>query len=83
MAVTAAPSGRVPVYVDVEQGKTKGRHWQAWISISFNVEQIFIRINQQELRIHCRAPYSAARVRPTRWPEDHCEAVPRRLSTTG
>jgi hypothetical protein len=35
MAVTAAPHGRVPGCVDVEQGKSTGRFRQAWNSISF------------------------------------------------
>lgn len=34
MAVAAAPHGRVPGCVDVEQGKTTGRFRQAWNSIS-------------------------------------------------
>jgi len=34
MAVTAAPHGRVPGSVDVEQGITTGRFRQAWKSIS-------------------------------------------------
>ena len=35
MAVTAAPHGRVPGCVDVEQGKSTGRFRQAWKLISF------------------------------------------------
>ena len=34
MAVTAAPTRKEPGCVDVEQGKTMGRFWQAWNSIS-------------------------------------------------
>ena len=34
MAVTAAPTRKEPGCVDVELGKSTGRFWQAWKSIS-------------------------------------------------
>ena len=85
MAVTAAPHGRVPGYVDVEQVKTTGRFRQAWnlISLFFTTQACgtrLTRINQEEQRIHYYGPCSGAPVRPIQSSVDRYEAVRRQLS---
>ena len=71
MAVTAAPHGRVPVCVDVEQGNIY-RQVSAGIELNLLcfsqsnlVALIYSRLSQLEQRIHCCGPCSDSLVRPT------------------
>ena len=81
MAVTAAPHGRVPGCVDVEQGKIY-RQVSAGMELNLLcfsqsklVALINSPVNQEAQRIHCCGPCSGALVRPTQSSVDHYEDV--------
>ena len=71
MAVSAAPHGRVPGYVDVEQGNfcrqvSAGIELNLLGSSQLNlVALIGSRFSQLEQRIHCCGPCSGSLSRPT------------------